>query len=575
MELPPALDPAVRACREHLRLAAGLSALVNILYLAPTIYMMQVYDRAVPTGGTVTLLWLTIVIAFALLTLSALDAVRARVLIRAGMRLDNELSETVLDRLLASPKDPRSLSAMREFDTLRQAVSGPPAMALFDIIWTPIYVVVACLVHPLIGLLSLFFCGLLFAITFANERQSRSTAKEAARAMSASYVAQERFAQQGELIRALGMRRATVIRQLNDRRRGLQLVTQQQLAGGQYTSIAKFVRLFAQSVALGLGAWLAIDQKISVGSIIAASVLLSRALQPIELIVGSWSSLIQARQSIGVLGDLLSPGLGDGRSERFDLPAPKGQLEVHGVGVLTPDGSERALLRNISFGCKAGDLIGVIGPSGAGKSTLARILGGGLQPDAGAVRIDGSDMRDWDPERLATSVGYLPQDSALLPGTIAQNISRFAFALGGEKAAIDSAVVKAAGVAGVHEMITALPGGYDRQLGWNGEGLSVGQQQRIALARACYDNPCLLVLDEPNSALDGEGDKALMRAIAIMRSRGSTIVLVAHRASTLADASHILLLVNGTVSLFGPRDDVMAQLERPTKKPELVPSEAA
>jgi PrtD family type I secretion system ABC transporter len=577
VQVPAGLNDAVVACRDHFRLAAVLSALVNILYLAPTLYMMQVYDRALPTGGVTTLLWLTIVVGFALATLSILDAVRARVMLRASLRLDGRLSHTILDHMIAQrvASGATTQEAMRAFDNLRAAVAGTPAIALFDILWSPIYIIVAFLVHPSIGALAIVASLLLIAITVMNERKNRAANATSLQAMSSAYVAQERIAQRSELIRALGMRRAVVGRLATDRQYALGLATRQQFDNGRYTALAKFVRLFLQSVALGLGAWLAIGNQITVGSIIAASVLVSRALQPIEILVGSWANIGQARQALTTLGSLLSEASGDAAATgRFALPAPKGNLSVRDMTVSSPTPGARPLLADITFEIKAGEFIGIIGPSGAGKTTLARVLAGALTADEGIVRIDGSDMRDWDPERLALHIGYLPQDAGLLPGTIAENISRFSVSRGESAETVNANVLHAAQCAGVHDLIVALPGGYDRRISWGGEELSTGQRQRIAFARALYGDPALLVLDEPNSALDAEGDAALTRALATMRARGSTVLMITHRAPLLADATRLLLLVNGMTSMFGEYQQVLAALQRGAAKPTLANADA-
>ena len=561
LKLPPPLVAAGVACREHLRLALLLSALVNILYLAPTIYMMQVYDRVVPTGGVVTLIWLTVVAAFAIGTLSMLSALRDRTMIRAGLRLDRLLAADILDRLLQRGKGNAdsavTMQAMREFDSLRQALSGLPAIALFDLPWTPVYIFVAFLIHPLLGLVLLFSAALLLGITILNERSTRAGMKLAMRTMSASYGAQERLAGQAEVVRALGMRRALLKRQVDERHKGLSLTSQHQFAGGRYSSVAKFLRLFLQSFALGVGAWLAIERQISTGAIIAASVLLSRALQPIEQLVAAWNPLLQARQAIETL-TLLFEQTEAARTDRFELPPPEGRITLENVGVARPGGG-MPLLAMVSLKVAPGDVLGVIGPSGAGKTMLARVIAGAIRADQGIIRIDGADMRDWDPERLARHIGYLPQDSTLLPGTIAENISRFSAA--SDDGDVAPAVIDAARIAGAHEMILSLPGGYDLQIGWNNEGLSAGQRQRIALARALYGMPSLLVLDEPNSALDAEGEAALARAITAMRDRKTTVIIVAHRASILSSASKLLLLANGRIDCNGPSGEVIAELK--------------
>ncbi len=571
--VPPELNEAVTACRDHFRLAIALSALVNILYLSPTIYMIQVYDRAVPTSGVITLLWLTIVVVCALATLSVLDAARTRVMLRASLRLDNRLSSAILNCTLAQRSGPASQAAMREFDILRASVAGAPAIAMFDIVWTPVYLIVAFLLHPAIGALALFASGLLLATAIANQRANRKSEAAALQAMTWAYAAQERIAHRAELIRALGMRRAVIDRLTTERQRALQLATQQQFVNGRYTYVAKFVRLVLQSVALGLGAWLAINNQISIGSIIAASVLINRALQPIELLVGSWANIGQARHALVTLGKLLSSGSNAGAAQ-FNLPRPRGILTVEGIAVKSPLTDGNMLLADISFDVEEGAFIGVIGPSGAGKTTLMRVLANALPADSGTVRIDGSDMRDWDAERLAQHIGYIPQEAGLLPGTIAENIARFAVSRGESSETVTQNVLAAAHAAGVHDMITRLPGGYDRPIGWGDEGLSTGQRRRIALARALYGNPSLLILDEPNAGLDAEGDRALTQAIAHARSRGTTVLMVGHSAALLSGVSRLLLLVGGKVAMFGDNHDVLAALQKGSGKPALATAEA-
>lgn len=559
---PSALQDAVAACREHFLLAAGLSALVNILYLAPTIYMMQVYDRVVPTGGTWTLFWITLVVAFALATLALLDSIRSRIMVRSSLRLERLLAGPILDRLLArqraEPGDPSTAQAMREFDALRGALGGQPAIVLFDIPWTPIYLIVAFLLHPLLALTILVGATLLFGITWLNERRTRPLQAEALTATALAYARQERIAARGDMVRALGMRRAMVTRQLDERASGLVLGSRAQMASGRYVSAAKFLRLFMQSLALGIGAWLAIERQISVGAIIAASVLLSRALQPVEQLVAALPAINQARQAVRTLTTLFAR-TETHDTERTTLPQPSGKIRLGNVhvraGVQGP-----LLLRDVSFEAEPGQIVGVIGPSGAGKTTLARVLAGALPPDAGTVRVDGANVLDWNPELLARHIGYVPQDMAMLPGTIAENISRFALAAGEDRATVDARVIEAARKAGVHDLILALPGGYDRMLDIDGNGLSAGQRQRVALARALYGDPAILILDEPNSALDSEGEAALARALAEARKRGATVIMVAHRSGILSLADRLLVLNGGAVERHGARDDVIAAL---------------
>jgi ATP-binding cassette subfamily C protein len=551
--------------------AAGFSALINILYLAPTIYMMQVYDRVVPTNGIFTLLWITMIVALAIGTLAALDAVRSRLMARASLRLNRLLAGEILDRLMARPKidtgDASTAQAMREFDALRQALGGPAAIALFDVPWTPLYVLVAFVIHPILGLLVIAAGFILVGLALANERSTKAAASRALGASASSYSAQEAAMAKSEVVRALGMRRAFVARQIAGRSEGLAANAEVQFVSGRYTALVKFFRMFLQSLALGVGAWLAVEGQISVGAIIAASVLLSRALQPVEQLVNVWSSVTQARHALASLS-ILFENTDSSRGKYTLLPDPEGYIELDRVMVRGPEGT--MLLKGISTGLSPGEVLGVIGPSGAGKTTLARVVSGALAPDAGDVRIDEASFYDWDPELLARHIGYVPQDSSLLPGTIGENISRFAVAAGGDPDQVDRDIVRAAQMGGVHEMILHLTGGYSAQIGEMGRGLSAGQAQRVALARALYGDPKLLVLDEPNSALDAEGEEAFCRAISAAKMRGAAIMIIAHRAAILKDADRLLVLQDGAVAHQGPRDTVMAELNARIASPNVV-----
>ncbi|KQZ18369.1 MULTISPECIES: type I secretion system permease/ATPase [Caulobacter] len=556
--LPPPLVAALRACRPHLMAAAVFSALINILLLAPTIYMMQVYDRVVPTEGRLTLLYLTLVVAFALGTQTALESVRSRLLTLAGLRLDRLLAGGILQKLMSAMAPGASAQGMREFDIVRQALSGPVAVAAFDIPWTPIYVLVAFMIHPALGAMTIVGGVVLVVLAVLNERATRARAREAFVAQSQAYASQEAAAANGEVVRALGMRGALRERQLADRRAGLDLSAKAQFTGGGYSAATKFTRMFLQSAALGLGAWLAVDKQISAGAIIAASVLMSRALQPIEQLVGSWGVVGQARGALNNLIKLFPAGRGLEVSGT-QLPAPSGALALEQVAVRAP-GEGPVLLRGVSLRLTPGEILGVIGPSGAGKTTLARVAAGAMTPEVGVVRLDGANMTDWDGDRLGRYIGYVPQDSGLLAGSIKDNISRFAIWAGGDPAIVDAEVVTAAQAAGVHELILRLPKGYDTVLGAGGRGLSAGQAQRVALARALYGQPPLLILDEPNSALDADGEAALNNAILAAKARGAAILIVAHRTGILNVADRLLVLREGQVEMIGPRAEVVAKM---------------
>jgi PrtD family type I secretion system ABC transporter len=552
------LADALVACRSHFIWAAVFSALVNLLYLTPTLYMLQVYDRVVPTGGLTTLVLITGVAVFALATLAGLDWLRARLLLRAGLRLDRLLAGKVLARVVDLQTKAPNTQALREFDQVRGALSGPGMLAVLDAPWTPIYLGCCFLLHPALGVLTLVGGIVLFALAWLNERDARPRLKRAIQSSNSAYAAQEAIAGQTEVVRALGMRQASINRQVEQRRLATAGQADAQFAGGRYSGAIKFLRLTLQSLSLGLAALLAVRGQISAGSIIAASVLLSRAVAPVELLVGAWPGLIQARTSWKALNDLFA-GTAARDLPRTALPAPAGALAVEGVTVRLID-SEPPQLRGASFKLSPGQTLGVVGPSGSGKTTLARVIAGALTPTSGTVRLDGAEYDARDGDDLARHIGYLPQVPSLFAGSIKDNISRFAAATGAAVEAVDRGAVVAAMAAGAHEMILRLPHGYDTVLGPFGQGLSTGQAQRVALARALYGDPALLVLDEPNSNLDQEGEAALMSAILAAAARGAAVVIVAHRAGVLARVDRLLVLRDGAVQLEGPREQVLESM---------------
>ena len=536
--------------------------------------MMQVYDRVVPTGGVITLVWITAVLALAIGTLTALEATRSRILMRVSLRLNRLLSGDILDRLMSRAKvkqgDPSTTQAIREFDTIRQTISGQAASAAFDVPWTPLYILVAFMIHPILGLLIIGAGTILVALAVINEKHTAGKSAQAHRATTAAYTAHQSTVAEAEAIRALGMRRAMVSKQIVQRAEGLEATNDVQVLGVRYNTLVKFIRMFTQSLALGVGAWLAVMGQISVGAIIAASVLLSRGLQPVEQLVGSWSAIMQARNALGTIRKLYE-STASPDAERTSLPNPKGHLEVERIILKAPAGGD-LILRNVSFALKPGEVLGVIGPSGSGKSTLARIASGAVTPDAGEVRVDGASIADWDAEALAQHVGYLPQNMALLPGTISENISRFRSATAPDKAEIDRDVIAAAKLAGAHDMILQLPNGYDTVIKTNGFELSAGQAQRVALARALFGNPQVFILDEPNSALDQDGEEALDRAVKTMVARGAAVMIVAHRTAILNNADKLMLLSEGTVAQYGPRQEVVEELrKRAASRANVVP----
>ncbi|NUS99941.1 MAG: type I secretion system permease/ATPase [Sphingomonas sp.] len=558
IELPKDMAEAVEACRPHFVAAATFSLFINLLFLAPALYMLQVYDRVVATGGKTTLLFVTLALAIALVTLSALDAIRNRLLVRASMRLDALLAPKILKRMMARNSN-AAVQAMRDFETIRQAIGSPVAGAMFDVPWFPLFLAVAFLLHFWIGVLALIASGILFFVAWRNQRATAETMQTATQAMAISQAAAQTVALNNDTVRALGMVGTMVHRQLVHRSYGLTRLADAQFTGGRFAAFSRFLRLFVQSAALGLGALLAIAGYISAGAIIAASIVLSRALQPVEAVIGGWPTLTSAHAALRRLANVMSGAPPERIYTR--LPEPAGRIELDQVGVRGPDG--RPILYGVTFDVSPGEMLGIIGPSGAGKTTLAKILAGAIPAEAGTVRIDGAQYADWEPDDLARHVGYLPQEPSLFEGTIKENIARFSDGSNGED--VDALSVEAAQAAGVHQLILKLPKGYDTPLGPLGQGLSSGQAQRVALARALYGKPVLLVFDEPNAFLDAEGEAELIKAMAMAMNRGASIVVIAHRNSILAGARRLLVLEGGHPKMLGPTQDVAARLTQAGK----------
>jgi PrtD family type I secretion system ABC transporter len=558
IELPPVLADAVESCRPHFVAAAVFSFFMNLLFLAPAIYMLQVYDRVVATGGKTTLLFITLALAIALVTMSALDAIRARLLVKASLRLDALLAPKILKRMMSSGSA-NSIQAMRDFDNVRQTVGSPVIAALFDVPWFPIFLLVAFLLHFWLGIMALVAAVILLFVAWRNQVATNEGIQNASQAMSASQQAAQTVALNSDVVRALGMSGAMVDRQLAHRQMSLDEMAKAHFAGSRYAATSRFLRLFVQSASLGLGALLAIAGYVSAGAIIAASIIISRALQPVDALIGGWTSLTGARAALARLSDAMAGGPADRIYTK--LPDPEGRLDVEQVGVRGPDGN--AIIFGVSVQVKPGELLGIIGPSGAGKTTLAKVIAGAIPVDAGTVRVDGAKLTDWDQDDLARHIGFLPQEGTLFEGSVKENISRFDGAVGPE---IDEAVVSAAKQAGVHDLILKLPKGYDTRLGPLGHGLSAGQAQRVALARALYGNPSLLILDEPNAFLDGEGEMALLSSIKAALKRNAAVILIAHRRSVLKDATHLLVLEGGRPKLSGPANEVAARLAAPAQE---------
>ncbi len=558
---------ALRACKPHFGAVLLFSAAMHLLYLAPSLYMMQVYDRVLATRGIATLIFLSVILLACLGTLAYLDSIRSRLMATASRRIDRLLAPKVLSasliregRAAAGPAQP-----LREFDTMRMMMAGPAALALIDLPWAPLYIAVCFMIHPAIGALALAGGLILMLLALANEFRMRNPIRVQEDANATAYALQHGDAQQYETAQALGMRPALVRRQLGVRKASTYAGIKTGKVSADFNALTKFFRLALQSAALGLGAFLAVEQQISAGAIIACTILTSRAFAPLEQVVSAWRQVIQGMRSYRVVIATLASA---SEAQHTALPTPKGRLSVEAVSVRSPAG-EGLLLRGVTFTAEPGEILGVVGPSGAGKTTLMRIISGAMPPDDGAVRIDGARIADWDPDRLGASIGYLPQEVGLFSGTIAQNIARFT---GGDAPdpELDHAIVAAAVAAGAHELILRLPKGYDTVIGVGGRGVSAGQAQRIGLARALFRDPALIILDEPNAHLDSEGEAALIEALKAARERGAAIVVVAHRAGFMGAADKLLVIRDGRVEHFGPREQVMTRLQGGAPRPVVV-----
>ena len=564
------MKAALSSCRRHFLSSLIFSALMNLLYIGPVLYMLQVYDRVVAGQGRLTLLFLTIIIAVVIGTLSLLELVRSRLLVRASIRLDRQLAGLLLDTTLRArgpTGETMNKQVLREFDTLRQALTGPTILSIFDFPWSPVYVLVCFLIHPAIAALAVVGGAALLFIARRNEKGTNAPLKQANEAANKAYVSQEQTLAGAEVIRALGMRNALVRRHLLERQTMLDLQASASFAGGHYVAISKFIRLILQSLALGLGAWLAINNQISAGAIFASSFLVGRALSPIDQLLGAWRSVVHARASYATLNDLLATREAD--IALTQLPPPSGHIAVEHLTHFIP-GQEHPLLADISFAVEPGEVVAIVGPSGAGKSTLLRMLSGAARPLRGSIRYDGANIQDWDTERLAAFIGYLPQDTALFAGTIKENIARFRNFLSDDGEAIDNAVIEAARLSGAHDLILQMPGGYNRTLGWGGRGLSAGQAQRVGLARALYGKPPLVFLDEPNAHLDAEGEVRLVATLDDLKKKKASVIIVAHRMGILGVVDKIMVMRDGRLETFGPRDEVLGRLKaiQSEEKPE-------
>ena len=550
------LQAALKACKGSFISVGIFSLFVNALMLVPTFYMLQVYGRVVTSGSISTLVMLTIIMSVLVITLGSLEWIRSRIMVRVSTKLDVLLSRYVykasFKRSLESGGMDASAQALNDLTGLRQFLTGNGLFAFFDAPWLPIYIAVMFMFHPWYGWVAIGSALVLLLLAYMNEKMTGKALAQANKENIAATLYTTKNLRNAEVIESMGMLKTLMHRWGMRQKNVLILQSQASDKGGIVSAISKTFRMLIQSLILGLGAYLAVNHEISPGLVIAGSVLLGRALAPIDLIIGSWKGFIAARSQYDRLNDTLDKLHAE--PERMALPAPQGHVLVENL-IVCPPGSKTPILRGISFGVPAGSVVGIIGPSASGKSTLARALMGVWAPQNGVVRLDGADISNWDKDQLGPYLGYLPQDIELFEGTISENISRFT-EVDPEK------VVRAAKTAGVHEMILLLPDGYDTVIGSEGVNLSGGQRQRVGLARAIYGSPRLILLDEPNSNLDEVGERALASAIQELKLTGATIFVITHRTTILSQLDRLLVMSAGGVGMYGPRDQVMEELNK-------------
>ena len=549
------LGDALRACRTAFVGVGFMSCMINLLYLTGSIFMLEVYDRVLPSRSIPTLVGLIVLAGGLYMAQGVLDMIRSRILGRVGTALDEALNKRVFDTIVRLPllvgNRNEGLQPLRDLDNVRSFLGSMGPSAFFDLPWLPLYLGICFAFHVWIGVTALVGAVILVGLTLVTEFMSRQPAKEAMGLAAQRNDLAQSSRRNAEVLVSMGM-----AGRLNAR---WSAANEKYLAGNQRASdvagglgaIAKVLRMMLQSAVLAVGATLVIHQEATAGIIIAGSILSARALAPVDLAIAHWKSFVAARQSWHRLSRLLEQM--PAQAMPTQLQAPTSRLSVEGVAMVAP-GDQRLIVQDITFALEAGNGLGVIGPSGSGKSSLIRALVGVWQPVRGKVRLDGAALDQWSSDVLGRHIGYLPQDVELFGGTIAQNISRF------DPEATSDGIISAAKEAGVHEMIIKMREGYNTQVGEQGNSLSAGQAQRVALARALYGHPFLIVLDEPNSNLDTEGDEALTRAIRSARERGAIVVVVAHRPIGVEAVDQILVLRDGRMQAFGPKEQVLAQV---------------
>ena len=534
--------------------AGVFSFVINMLLLTPSLYMLQVYDRVLASRSEETLLMLTIILGVAMVVMGGLELVRTRLLVTANNAIDALMAPFLLHKMISGTTEPEGShysTGLKDLHSIKTFLSGGGVLALFDAPWLPLYLVILWMMHPLMLLVAVVGAVLMLSLTVLNEISTRRPmgAANAAGRQAGNFVTAG--LRNAEAINAMGMQRGLIGRWSILNNKALELQSQASNRAGKISGVTKFVRQFIQSIMLGAGAWLVIkSQGFTPGLMIAGTIILGKALAPIEHVIGSWKGLLEARSAYERL-DTFIKGLAQ-EKPHMELPAPTGQLTLEHIsfGIRA---TNKVIIKDLSISLAAGESLGIIGPSAAGKSSLARLITGVWKPISGSVRLDGADITGWEKGALGRYVGYLPQDVELFAGSIADNIARL-------DTPDTELVIAAASLAGVHDMILKMPDGYDTQIGEGGAVLSGGQRQRVALARALFGAPKLVVLDEPNASLDENGEAALLGALEHMKQIGTTAIIITHKVSLLAGVDTLLVLQDGAVALYGPRDVVISEL---------------